>query len=88
MSLYFCLRETAEITDIICKTAPLPAEPVSVRASLGRVLAADIHAPLPIPSTHRSTRDGYAVRAADVAEACPAAPVRLRPPVHLLYGML
>lgn len=78
MSLYFCLRETAEITDIICKTAPLSAEPVSVRASLGRVLAADIHAPLPIPSTHRSTRDGYAVRAADVAEACPAAPVRLR----------
>lgn len=78
MSLYFCLRETAELSAFIAQAAPLSAEPVSVQAALGRVLAATIHAPFPCPSTHRSTRDGYAVRAADVADACPGAPVLLR----------
>ncbi|MGV7005624.1 molybdopterin molybdotransferase MoeA [Desulfovibrio sp. QI0442] len=77
MSLYFCLRETADITAFIAGANPLQAEPVSVSAALGRVLAADMHAPVPCPSTRRSTRDGYALRAADVAGACPATPVLL-----------
>ena len=77
MSLYFCLRETADITAFIAEASPLQAEPGSVSAALGRVLAADMHAPVPCPSTRRSTRDGYAVRAADVAGASPAAPVLL-----------
>ena len=67
MSLYFCLRETADITAFLAGASPLQPEPVSVNAALGRVLAADMHAPVPCPSTHRSTRDGYAVRAADTA---------------------
>ncbi len=77
MSLYFCLRETADITAFIAEASPLQAEPGSVSAALGRVLAADMHAPVPCPSTRRSTRDGYAVRATDVAGASPATPVLL-----------
>ena len=77
MSLYFCLRETADITAFIAGANPLQPEPVPVNAALGRVLAADMHAPVPCPSTHRSTRDGYAVCAADIAGATPVAPVLL-----------
>lgn len=77
MSHFFCLRETAELAAFIGEASPLPAESAPVDSALGRVLAADVHAPFPCPPTRRSTRDGYAVRAADVAGACPAAPVQL-----------
>ena len=77
MSHYFCLRETAELTAFIAEAAALPAEEVSVGAALGRILAQDICAPLPCPAESRSTRDGYAVRSADVAGASPHNPVLL-----------
>ena len=77
MSHYFCLRETAELAAFIAEAAALPAESVSVCAALGRVLAHDLCAPLPCPADTRSTRDGYAVRAADVAGASPQSPTVL-----------
>lgn len=49
------------------------AEVVPLDAACGRVLAADIAADRDYPPFHRSIRDGYAVRAADVA----AVPVEL-----------
>jgi molybdopterin molybdotransferase len=55
----------------------LPArrvEEIDFQAALGRVLAADVAATMNIPPFHRSSMDGFAVRAADVQ----AAPVRLR----------
>ena len=78
MSHYFCLRETAELAAFIAEAAALPAESVSAGAALGRVLAQDICAPLPCPADNRSTRDGYAVRSADVAGASPQNPAMLR----------
>ena len=78
MSHFFCLRETAELASFIAEASPLPAESTPVASALGRVLAADMHAPSPCPPTHRSTRDGYAVRSADIAGAGPAAPVQLQ----------
>ncbi|WP_374282627.1 molybdopterin molybdotransferase MoeA [Desulfovibrio sp.] len=78
MSHFFCLRETAELAAFIAEAAPLPAESVSIAAALGRVLAEDNCAPLPCPADNRSTRDGYAVRAADVAVASPLKPAKLR----------
>lgn len=56
---------------------PLGEEAVPLDASLGRVLASDIAAPIDVPSFDRSTMDGFAVRAADVAAAREHAPVRL-----------
>ncbi len=47
---------------------PLPAEQVSVAEALGRVLAEDVQARVTQPPVAVSAMDGYAVRAADVAE--------------------
>ncbi len=77
MSHYFCLRETDDLTAFIAGAEPLPAESVSIGAALGRVLAQDVCAPQPCPADNRSTRDGYALRAADVAGASPHNPVLL-----------
>lgn len=43
----------------------------------GLVLAEDVHAKVPLPPFDNSAMDGYAVRAVDVAEASPQAPVAL-----------
>ena len=59
---------------ILSVFAPLPAEVVSVERALGRVLAEDVTARVTQPPRDVSAMDGYAVRAADVADA----PVRLR----------
>ncbi len=49
--------------------APLPGETVGLAEALGRVLAEDVAARVTQPPTDVSAMDGYAVRAADVAEA-------------------
>lgn len=43
----------------------------------GRVLAADVRSPLPVPHFANSQMDGYAVRSADIAAATGSRPVRL-----------
>ncbi len=53
---------------------PLPAEPVVLEHAFGRVLAQDLTALRTQPPAAVSAMDGYAVRAADVAQA----PVTLR----------
>ncbi len=47
---------------------PLPAETVGLGEALGRVLAEDVSARLTQPPADVSAMDGYAVRAADVAQ--------------------
>jgi molybdopterin molybdotransferase len=62
---------------LACVTAafkPLPAEQVSLADALGRVLAEDVRARVTQPPAAVSAMDGYAVRAADVADP----PVTLR----------
>lgn len=54
-----------------------PEKQVGLLAAAGRVLSRDIIAPLSLPSFDKSPLDGYALRAADVAAAGEAAPVRL-----------
>ncbi len=55
----------------------LAAERVALADALGRVLAADIKAPIDVPSFDRSNVDGFAVRAADIAGASDTNPRRL-----------
>src|SRR5262245_59995324 len=57
--------------------APLAPEPVPLAAALGRVLAANITAPIDVPPFDRSGVDGFALRASDVAAATEATPRRL-----------
>ncbi|HEX8068746.1 MAG TPA: gephyrin-like molybdotransferase Glp [Pyrinomonadaceae bacterium] len=55
-------------------TPRLPPEHVALAAARGRVLAEDVTADTDLPPFDRALMDGYAVRAADTADA----PVRLR----------
>jgi molybdopterin molybdotransferase len=56
----------------------LGSEQVALTAARGRVLVGPIKAPRDVPPFRNSAMDGYAVRAADVASATGARPVRLR----------
>ncbi|MFC1652287.1 gephyrin-like molybdotransferase Glp [Planctomycetota bacterium] len=53
---------------VLEQVTPLPAEQVDLTEALGRTLARDLKADRDSPPTHRSTMDGYAVRAADLAQ--------------------
>ena len=57
--------------------SPLPAERVSLTAALGRVLAADLAAPIDVPPFDRANVDGFALRAADTTGATDTAPKEL-----------
>ena len=54
-----------------------PPETVPLAAALGRVLALDVTADAWVPDFHRSTVDGYAVRAADTFGCSDALPAQL-----------
>ncbi len=56
---------------------PLAAELVLLSASLDRVLAADVSAPVDVPAFDRANVDGFAVRAADTTGASDTAPKHL-----------
>lgn len=58
-------------------TATPGPEPLAVDSALGRVTAADVVAPHPLPEFPRTTVDGYAVRAADTFGATDSLPAYL-----------
>src|SRR5437899_1559381 len=65
----------AEAIDIVlAQTSALPVESVAISESTGRILAEDIVADTDLPPFDRAQMDGYAIRAADVANT----PARLR----------
>lgn len=55
----------------------LDTEPLAVDSALGRVTAADVVAPHPLPEFPRTTVDGYAVRARDTFGATDSLPTYL-----------
>lgn len=65
---------------------PLGTERVRLLQAYGRVLAQEIRAERDLPAFDRSTVDGYAVRAAETAEASKGAPVPLRVAGEVLMG--
>src|SRR6266849_1196171 len=62
---------------VLDSVAPLGVERTPILDVLGRVLAEDIRSPRYVPGFATSAMDGYAVRAADIADASAANPVRL-----------
>ncbi len=62
---------------ILAGMEPLGLERVALPDALGRVLATAVASPVTIPAWDNSAMDGYAVRAADVADASEATPVSL-----------
>ena len=62
---------------VLDNVTPLGVERIPIVTALGRVLAQDISSPRDIPGFDNSAMDGYAVRAADLARASEAIPVKL-----------
>ncbi len=58
--------------------SPRGTQTVSLADALGRVLTADVLAPLDVPPFDRSSVDGFALRASDTLGASDATPLRLR----------
>src|SRR5271156_2216866 len=63
---------------VLENVAPLGVERIPILDALGRVIAETISSPRDIPGFDNSAMDGYAVRAADVARASEASPVKLK----------
>ncbi|MGC1678115.1 MAG: gephyrin-like molybdotransferase Glp [Candidatus Binataceae bacterium] len=63
---------------VLESVAPLGVERVPILDALGQVLAEEIRSSRDIPGFDNSAMDGYAVRAADIATASEAHPVRLK----------
>jgi hypothetical protein len=55
----------------------LPAVALPLPQAVGRVLAEDVRAPMPLPRFDNAAMDGYAIRTAEVAAANPDAPTAL-----------
>ncbi len=66
------------VARILKEIKPLPAEQIALIDALGRVLAASLVADLSLPPFANSSMDGFAVRAADIADASAANPLSLR----------
>jgi len=62
---------------VLENVAPLGVERIPIVEAARRVLAQDISSPRDIPGFDNSAMDGYAVRAADLAKASEASPVKL-----------
>jgi len=62
---------------VLENVTPLGVERIPILEALGRVLAENINSSRDIPGFDNSAMDGYAVRAADVAKASEASPVKL-----------
>ncbi len=67
----------AHLEGILRAVAPLPPLPLPLADAHNCVLAEDVVAGFPLPSFDNSAMDGYAVRAADLAQARPDAPIVL-----------
>src|SRR5579884_3155413 len=62
------LEVEAARKEILSRVSPLPAEEVPVEEAIGRALARAVLAGRTLPPWDNSAMDGYAVRAADVAQ--------------------
>ncbi|MEU6330876.1 gephyrin-like molybdotransferase Glp [Streptomyces sp. NPDC047049] len=65
------------LDDVLAKIAPLDPIELQLLEAQGCVLVEDITVPVALPPFDNSSMDGYAVRAADVADATEEAPVTL-----------
>ncbi|RPJ38098.1 MAG: molybdopterin molybdenumtransferase MoeA [Deltaproteobacteria bacterium] len=75
---YLMLSVEEALERVLSAFQPLPSERIPVLETLGRVITEDVFADMDVPPLANSAMDGYAVRAADTAEASRENPVRLR----------
>lgn len=74
-------QDRSEVADVRAlleaRLRPLPAEPVGLADAAGRVLAADMTAPVAVPAFDRAAMDGYALRGSETFGAGPYNPLEL-----------
>lgn len=71
---------------VLSHVQPLEAETVGVLDAAGRVAAADLHSDIDIAPFAHSAMDGFAVRAAQIADASPEHPVELNVIAEIAAG--
>ena len=69
-------REALSIT--LNHVAPIGVESVPLAGCTGRVVSEDLVSLVDSPSVNASLKDGFAVRSAEIADASPDNPVRLK----------
>ncbi|MBW2017166.1 MAG: molybdopterin molybdenumtransferase MoeA [Deltaproteobacteria bacterium] len=77
MPVFFKVKTTEEVLEIVKGFDPVEGETVSLREAFGRVLYEDVFSPEDLPGFPRSSMDGYAVRAGDTYGASESLPVFL-----------
>ncbi|MCL1876120.1 MAG: molybdopterin molybdotransferase MoeA [Synergistaceae bacterium] len=60
---------------------------ISLEKAIGRISVEDVHAPIDMPPFDRSPLDGYAQRAADIAQASRDKPVKLKAAAEIPAGV-
>ena len=72
------LELEAALNQILSAVQPLEHEIVALAGAAGRIAAEPVMSPIDLPAFDNSAMDGYAVRAADLTNACADRPVALR----------
>jgi molybdopterin molybdotransferase len=86
--LFFKVKTAEEVLEMIAAFEPLAEEIVPLVEAFGRTLTKDIVAPEDLPGFHRSTMDGYAVRAQDTFGATESLPALLELVGEVLMGQV
>lgn len=85
-SLFFNVKTTEEVLEIIRGFAPVDEETIALPDSSGRVVSRDIVSPEDLPGFSRSAMDGYAVRARDTFGASEQVPALFEIRGEVLMG--
>jgi molybdopterin molybdotransferase len=86
--LFFKVKTTEEVLNIIQGFEPVGEEKVALPDSLGRVLSRDVVSPEDLPGFPRSSMDGFAVRAKDIFGASESLPALLEIKGEILMGQV
>ena len=88
MPEFFKVVTPEQVFEALAGFSRLAVETVALDDALGRVCGADIASPEDLPPLHRSTMDGFAVRAADTFGASDSIPAFLDVAEAIAMGRL
>jgi molybdopterin molybdotransferase len=86
--LFFKVRTSEEVFQIIEQFAPLGEETVPLGKTFGRILSRNIISSEDLPGFHRSSMDGYAVRAKDTFGATESLPALIQVTGEVIMGQV
>ena len=86
--MFFKVKTSEEVLQIIRQFGPLGEETVPLEEAFGRVLSEDVISPEDLPGFHRSSMDGYAVKAKDTFGATETLPAMLEVRGEVTMGQM